>query len=273
MPGDKLQTPTIYTDLQFSGCGVFRCVPSEVQGPAVSAAFFLLCVSAGKGKVRIGSEACALGEGQGIAVHPGRTFTLESDEFDPWRYCWIAVDGKSAPDCIKALGFRDGEPFACDAGALCTLVGEAKQLEAPGLENEFLLQALLYRAIACLARGGAGGAAAQPDRESLHVRRAAEFIRTHYADGITVADVAKHVSLNRSYLSTLFQGAMGMPPQEYLSRYRLSRAEEHLMNSNASIATVAHSCGYQDPQVFSKAFRQRYGLTPAKYRAAGKDGK
>lgn len=269
----KLQAPTVYTDLHFSGCGVFRCVPSEVQGPAVSASFCLLCVSAGKGEVRLGDAACVLAAGQGVVVYPGCTFSLVSDEFDPWAYFWLAVDGRSALDCMKALGFGAGEPFGCDGASLCALAGEAKQMGGPGLENEFLLQALLYRMFACLARGGAGmeGAAAPPDRESLHVRRAAEFIRTHYADGITVADVAKHVSLNRSYLSTLFQSVMGTSPQEYLSHYRLSRAEEHLMHSDASIATVARSCGYQDPQVFSKAFRQRYGLTPVKYRAAGRE--
>ena len=88
----------------------------------------------------------------------------------------------------------------------------------------------------------------------------------HYANGITVADVAGYVALNRSYLFTLFRRVLGVSPQECLTQFRLTWAREQLTLTDASVANIALSCGYQDPQVFSKAFKRLFGVTPVKYR-------
>lgn len=271
MEGERLQTLEKYTDLHLCGCGCIRCGPLDAYGTAIGGAYCLFCAAEGKGVVRRSGGETALEENHGLLVEPNVEFSLAADEFDPWAIFWLAFDGASAPACLRALGIGE-EPFACDGPALSRLAEEAQRLDVPGMEGEFLLQSMLYRVLACFAHG----APEQPGQavgENQHVRRAAEYIRTHYADGITVADVAKYVALNRSYMTTLFQRALGLSPQEYLARYRLTRAEELLTHSDATVATVAYSCGYQDPQVFSKAFRQRYGQTPAKYRAAaGKSG-
>ena len=93
-----------------------------------------------------------------------------------------------------------------------------------------------------------------------------EYIRNNYANGITVSDIAGYVALNRSYLFTLFRRVLGVSPQECLTQFRLTRAKEQLTLTDASVANIAMSCGYQDPQVFSKAFKQQFGITPVKYR-------
>lgn len=51
-----------------------------------------------------------------------------------------------------------------------------------------------------------------------------------------------------------------------MTQFRLTRAKEQLTLTDASVANIAMSCGYQDPQVFSKAFKQQFGITPVKYR-------
>ena len=81
-----------------------------------------------------------------------------------------------------------------------------------------------------------------------------------------MGDVARYVALNRSYLFTLFRRVLDISPQEYLARFRLTRAQEQLILTDASVTNIAVSCGYQDPQVFSKAFKQQFGITPVKYR-------
>ena len=104
------------------------------------------------------------------------------------------------------------------------------------------------------------------ERENRYVHQALEYIRNNYANGITVGDVARYVALNRSYLFTLFRRVLDISPQEYLARFRLTRAQEQLILTDASVTNIAVSCGYQDPQVFSKAFKQQFGITPVKYR-------
>ena len=57
-----------------------------------------------------------------------------------------------------------------------------------------------------------------------------------------------------------------MSPQQYLSRYRIAKAEELLQLTSLPVESIAISCGYSDPIVFSKAFRQEKGVSPSAYR-------
>ena len=84
---------------------------------------------------------------------------------------------------------------------------------------------------------------------------------------IRVTDIADYVCINRSYLYTLFRKELHMSPQEYLSNYRLTRASELLIVTDLSVESVAFSCGYSDPLVFSKAFKAKTGQTPSRYRS------
>ena len=57
-----------------------------------------------------------------------------------------------------------------------------------------------------------------------------------------------------------------MSPQQFLAAYRLTKAAEMLMVPHLPVESIALSCGYQDPLVFSKAFRQMKGVSPTMYR-------
>lgn len=59
---------------------------------------------------------------------------------------------------------------------------------------------------------------------------------------------------------------MGITLQEYLSVFRLSRANELLDMTDESIEEIASNCGYNDPLVFSKAYKRKYGITPTQHR-------
>ena len=72
--------------------------------------------------------------------------------------------------------------------------------------------------------------------------------------------------INRSYLFTLFQEHLHQSPQEYLTNFKIHRACELLRTTQYSLQNIAHSCGYKDAVVFSKAFKQVKGIAPGQYR-------
>ena len=78
--------------------------------------------------------------------------------------------------------------------------------------------------------------------------------------------MADYVGITRSYLYTIFMKSFGVSPQEYLSNYRITRASELLTITDLTVEMVAASCGYDDPLVFSKAFKKIKGLPPTKFR-------
>jgi AraC family transcriptional regulator of arabinose operon len=106
----------------------------------------------------------------------------------------------------------------------------------------------------------------EEDKANHYVRKAVEFVQNNYCNPIKVTDIAKYVCVNRSYLYTLFQNSMEMSPQQFLTAFRLTKATELLELTSLTIESIALSCGYSDPLVFTKAFHQLKKMSPSAYR-------
>ncbi|WP_309245234.1 helix-turn-helix domain-containing protein [Clostridium estertheticum] len=66
----------------------------------------------------------------------------------------------------------------------------------------------------------------------------------------------------------MFSELLGIPPQEYLIKYRVNKACKLLSNKDLTISEISRSVGYDDPLGFSKIFKQIKGVSPKSYRQA-----
>lgn len=260
-----------FSDFYLCYCGHARCEPLHSYGPAVRPNYLLHYILDGRGIYQVEGREYSLGRGDGFLIEPNKQTFYQASQEDPWTYLWVGIDGANCERCLRSIGL--GGPrlvFHCeDDGQLLELVEAMLTYNKPDNEADFMLQSLLCRFFGSLARSVSRDVEKQlskTERENLYVHQALEYIRNNYANGITVGDVANYVVLNRSYLFTLFQRVLGISPRDYLAQFRLTRAKEQLTLTEASVANIAMSCGYQDPQVFSKAFKQQFGVTPLKYR-------
>lgn len=57
-----------------------------------------------------------------------------------------------------------------------------------------------------------------------------------------------------------------MSPQQFLTTFRITKATELLQLTDLPIESIALSCGYTDPLVFAKAFKQMKNMSPSIYR-------
>lgn len=94
---------------------------------------------------------------------------------------------------------------------------------------------------------------------------AMRFIDAHFAEDISVADVAAHVGLSPDYLTRQFKQVTGVAPISYLRRYRLARAMEYL-DAGRSVTETAVLVGFQSLAHFSREFKQDLGVSPSQYR-------
>ncbi len=260
----------IFSDFYLCYCGYGSCQPLQHFGPAVRPNYLIHFITDGKGIFQSGDKQVSLHAGEGFIIRPNEQAFFQADEADPWTYLWIGFDGTRCSEYLSAIGLDEGQfTFRSpDGETLRDIVQEMLKYNTAGIENDFQLQGLLCRFFSCLARSLSMPLSSVPknDRENFYVRRAVEFVHYNYANHITVSDMAKYVSLNRSYLFTLFQRVLKISPQEFLTTFRLTRAKEQLRLTNATVAAIAQSVGYRDPLVFSKAFKQMTGMTPVQYR-------
>ena len=98
------------------------------------------------------------------------------------------------------------------------------------------------------------------------VRKAREYIHRHYADNISLDNVAREAGISANYLSRVFKEITGMGFNEYLTAVRLDESKKLLSDTNLSVHEVAAQVGYTDEKYYSKLFKKAFGIKPTEYR-------
>ncbi|MFS0872460.1 response regulator [Paenibacillus xylanilyticus] len=103
-------------------------------------------------------------------------------------------------------------------------------------------------------------------RGDTPIGEALAYIEAHLGENMTMREIADSLHLNSSYFSVLFKEQVGLNFSEYLTRKRIQRAKELLVQTALPISEVAERVGYQTDKYFIKVFKSLEGLSPSKYR-------
>jgi transcriptional regulator GlxA family with amidase domain len=101
------------------------------------------------------------------------------------------------------------------------------------------------------------------------VRKAQLYIEEHFAESFSVHDVAGHVGVSPSHLSSLFKQHTGMTLLAWRDEKRMMAAARDLLTTNRAVSEVAAACGFDDGPFFSRCFRKHFGCSPRDYRSRG----
>ncbi|TLG77259.1 AraC family transcriptional regulator [Culicoidibacter larvae] len=93
------------------------------------------------------------------------------------------------------------------------------------------------------------------------------YIEAHLADKLTIEDLAKTACLSPFYFQKLFKRLVGTTAMEYVKFRRLAKISEELkLNNSNNILTICLQYGFENPETFSRNFKEAYGMTPSEYR-------
>ncbi|WP_445164862.1 AraC family transcriptional regulator [Paraburkholderia phenoliruptrix] len=105
------------------------------------------------------------------------------------------------------------------------------------------------------------------------VGRALRLMHGEVARRWKVEDLASAVAMSRTGFSERFRVQVGLPPLEYLTRWRLTLACSALKAGDEPLAAIARQIGYESATAFSLAFRRMYGVSPGRYRVRSRVGR
>ncbi|MFC4600559.1 response regulator transcription factor [Cohnella hongkongensis] len=114
-------------------------------------------------------------------------------------------------------------------------------------------------------------AAAEIDQgaySSSAISQAFLYIKRHYAEELSLSDVAKFVHLTPAYLSSLFKKQTGENFNRYLIQVRVEKAKELLMTTDMKISDIAHAVGYPNASYFVRVFKKHEGTSPMEFKNA-----
>ncbi|ETT64335.1 MULTISPECIES: response regulator [Paenibacillus] len=104
------------------------------------------------------------------------------------------------------------------------------------------------------------------------VKEAIAYVEQHLHEQLTMAEVAGMIHLNASYFSVLFKEQAGVSFTEYLSRLRIQRAKELLLQTALPVGEIGERVGYRTDKYFIKVFKSLEAISPSRYRQQMKGG-
>lgn len=104
------------------------------------------------------------------------------------------------------------------------------------------------------------------------VRACLAYIHAHFAEPISLNDLASHVGLGERHLGRCFRQEMGVTPFVYLNRYRIKQAKTLLEAGDRTVTEVAREVGFSDSSYFTRVFRREVGVSPSAYRRGERGG-
>jgi len=104
-------------------------------------------------------------------------------------------------------------------------------------------------------------------RQNKLIYQAQKYIDENYSNGLlSQNDVADHLGINASYLSTIFNTVLQTRFTEYLNIRRVEKAKIHLAQTDLSIKQIVAKDGFNSVQNFMRVFKRFVGLSPGQYR-------
>jgi len=100
-------------------------------------------------------------------------------------------------------------------------------------------------------------------KEHIQLDRAASYIREHFADELSLDEMAKVAGFSKYHFHRMFTHHYGETVGDYVRRIRLEKAALKLLaGKGSSITRVAFDCGFSSSQHFAKSFKTHFGVSP-----------
>lgn len=168
---------------------------------------------------------------------------------------------------LDALTLSPRDPAQRDILAALDDAFGAAEAEGFGFElrvAEALMRA--WRGLGALAAPALREAAPASRDDGGRIKRMLSYIHAHYAEPISVADIAAAAGVGERECYRCFRQTLGLSPIPYLNRRRVEAAARLLNSTNRTVADIAADCGFGSPSYFCSVFREIMGRSPREFR-------
>lgn len=220
--------------------------------------------------------------GRGLLTCHGQTAPLVSDTLalvdcrlphhyqseEDWRFLWVQFSGNGIEPYATLLN-ADGLKVLSASGdpTYRTLI---EGLEAYAMAQDLGVQvacsAALIRLLSLMVMAVLSEQKLQAAPANRRILDAVRYMDSHYADKLTMEELAKTVYLSKYHFLRVFRQHMGVSPYDYLTSVRISKAKELLNTSGEGLDTIAARVGFADGKSLIRRFKQLTGMTPSQYR-------
>lgn len=100
------------------------------------------------------------------------------------------------------------------------------------------------------------------------LRKVEDYVAAQLAEEISIEALAELVELSSSHFAHVFKESTGMTPLQFVTRQRITRAQQLIRETSRNLIEVGLEVGYTSPSHFAQVFRRVVGVTPTEFRSS-----
>ncbi|MGY2257708.1 AraC family transcriptional regulator N-terminal domain-containing protein [Pseudomonas sp. SDO55104_S430] len=204
--------------------------------------------------------------GKVIEASPERPYLCMRLDIDPAQICRLIADASPIGVPVARDGERGLFLERTDISLLDAVLRLLRLLETPddiSALAPFAIQEIFYR----LLKGQQGQRLheiAIPDSQAHRVNRAIEWLNNHYAEPLSIDNLAQLINLSASALHHRFKSVTAMSPLQYQKQLRLQEARRLLLSEKSDVSSIGYKMGYESLSQFSREYSRLFGASPSK---------
>lgn len=270
-----IEDPVYYKDTMLIQLGRLYCMPSAIIEKHAHINYYeLTIVSEGEGVVLTNDVPISVSKGDIYLSYPGDFHEIQSSEDKPLKYDFFAFNTKN-PNIKKELKhiistiynyeqrvFRDELINSAVSMAIAEIT--SKQEYYSDIITSLFEQTLFY-----VIRNFRTN---KYPPQNMHTVSSEElcfqimhYIDTHIYTLTRLSDLTERFRYNYSYLSVLFKKTTGNTIADYYNTRKLDTARLLINEKKLKITQISEILNYSSLYSFSKAFKNKYGISPKYY--------
>lgn len=239
----------------------------------------------GRARLSVGTETHTLEQGDGVFINAGALHRGENIGAGACLLHWTVFHPRLIGGSIDSILWQKYvQPLLDDVSrsGVCLRRGVKWQAEAVSAAErayrayeaeqtgyEFAVREALSHAVFLLSVHRPASPRMPSDkqlRDAARIKTMLQYIQQHYAEEITVAQIARSAIVSESECLRCFRALLGVTPIQYVKQYRVQKAAELLRTGTQKVTEIGTQCGFQGMSYFTRTFKRICGCTPTDYR-------
>lgn len=248
--------------------GYERCTSGHSFGPHRRSYYLFHFILSGKGKLKREKGEYEVKQNQAFLIRPYESTVYSADNDEPWEYVWLGIRGTGAEHIINELCgeeciFDIDGSFIQEMSTIChTVAVDSKEIV-------YRMTGMAYKLFAEMHAKSNTDEKRRSNANEV-VKKAVSFIESNYFRSFDIGWLAEELGMSRAHFTTVFTSVVGKSPYNYLTHYRVGKAQNMLLTCSLNVSEVALACGFSSVGRFDAMFKKYIGSSPNEYRSAKK---
>ena len=267
-----LYTPSVFAKtnlIHLQEIGTLQAQKPHTSKRENLASYLFFIVRDGSGTLEYDGRVFPLAVGDCVFLDCRRPYSHRTSE-NLWTLKWAHFYGPNMNGIYEKYVERGGAP-CFHAERPEEYVSLLDQLYGIASSNAYIRDMKIYETLTSLLThlmeeswnpaGSPHSASRRRDLQSIK-----EYLDQNYQKKISLDDLADLFYINKFYLTRVFREQFGLSVGGYLSQVRITHAKQLLRFTDLPVEKIAHECGMNDANYFSRMFKKIEGVTPGEYR-------